>query len=131
MNKHSFDILRSKKSDHWETPKDFYRKINKEYKFTFDPCPLYSKRDGLKISWGKRCFVNPPYSNIPAFLEKAKMELAKKTELVVFFIPSRTDTRWFHKYIYKKCKIIFLKGRFRFSNNKNCAPFPSMLVVMK
>ena len=46
-------------------------------------------------------------------------------------IPARTDTRYFHQYIYKKSEIRFLKGRLKFGNSKNGAPFPSMVVVMK
>lgn len=45
-------------------------------------------------------------------------------------IPARTDTRYFHDYIYHKAKEIrFIKGRLKFGNAKSCAPFPSMVVV--
>lgn len=27
-------------SDNWETPKEFYNKLNSEFNFDFDPCPL-------------------------------------------------------------------------------------------
>lgn len=48
-------------------------------------------------------------------------------------IPARTDTRWFHEFIYNKenVEIRFLKGRLKFGNAKNSAPFPSMIVVFK
>ena len=44
-------------------------------------------------------------------------------------IPARTDTRWFHDYIYGKAEIRFIKGRLRFGNSNVNAPFPSMVVV--
>jgi site-specific DNA-methyltransferase (adenine-specific) len=46
-------------------------------------------------------------------------------------IPARTDTTWFHDYIYNKAEIRFLRGRLKFSNHKNSAPFPSMIVIFK
>lgn len=46
-------------------------------------------------------------------------------------IPSRTDTRWFHEWIYGKAEIRFIKGRLKFGNAKNSAPFPSMIVVFR
>ena len=50
---------------------------------------------------------------------------------VVMLLPARTDTKWFHKYIYNnpKCEIRFIKGRLKFGNSKNSAPFPSMIVI--
>lgn len=51
--------------------------------------------------------------------------------LVVMLVPARTDTKWFHDYIYhnEKAEIRFLKGRLKFGNSKNSAPFPSMVVI--
>ena len=39
-------------SDDWATPKEFYDKLNLEFSFDFDPCPLRSEVDGLLIDWG-------------------------------------------------------------------------------
>ena len=96
----------------------------------FDPCPLNSNFNGLNISWKKRNFVNPPYSNIRAWLEKAEQELKRGAEVVVFLIPARTDTKYFHEIIYNKHDIIFIKGRLKFGGCKNSAPFPSMYIFM-
>ena len=49
-----------------------------------------------------------------------------------YSIAARTDTRWFHDYIYqnKNAEIRFIKGRLKFGGGaKNSAPFPSMIVV--
>jgi len=127
MNK----ILFSKKTDNWSTPIDFYNKLNSEFNFTFDPCPLNAKFDGLSIDWGKSVFVNPPYSNIKGFLEKAQKELNKKSNIIVFLVPSRTDTKWFHEFVYHKAELRFIKGRLKFGDSKNSAPFPSMICVFK
>ena len=125
------ELMFSKKSDDWSTPKDFYNKLNEEFDFDYDPCPLRSELDNLNVNWGKRVFCNPPYSNIKGFMEKAKIEIEKgNTEFVVFLVPARTDTKWFHDYIYTKCEIRFIKGRLKFGDQKNSAPFPSMICIM-
>jgi hypothetical protein len=81
---------------------------------------------------GGRVFINPPYSNIRGFLQKGLEELKRgNVELLVYLIPARTDTKWFHEFVYGKAEIRFIKGRLKFGNSKNSAPFPSMLVIYK
>ncbi len=120
----------SSQSDNWRTPEKFYKELNKEFGFDFDPCPANPKFDGLKIDWGSCNFVNPPYSEISKWVEKAYNE-NKKGKTVVMLIPSRTDTKWWHEYIMKANEIRFIKGRLKFSGHKNSAPFPSAVVVFK
>ena len=77
-------------------------------------------------------FCNPPYGKeINKWVLKCSEESKKNNTLVVMLIPARTDTRWFHDYIYGKAEIRFLKGRLKFGESKNPAPFPSMIVVFK
>jgi len=144
MGDHSRKIIFSSKSDDWKTPNELYKKLNNEFHFDFDPCPLKATFDGLKINWKKTNFVNPPYSNIDGFLEKAHNEFEENNSIThVFLIPVRTDTKWFHTYIYPyfkkqtngiKADIRFLKGRVKFENGsktKHSAPFPSMVVILR
>jgi len=127
----------SSKTHEWETPGDLFDKLNKKFNFTLDPCcTLKNKKcekyytvedDGLSCDWsGERVFMNPPYGReIGKWVEKAYMSNA----LVIALLPARTDTKWFHDYIYYgKSTIKFLKGRLKFGNCKNSAPFPSMIV---
>lgn len=127
-------------SDEWETPRELYTSLNKRFKFTLDPCSTkenhlcnkyYTKEEnGLCKSWkGETVFVNPPYSKIKQWVEKCYKEYETNGTTVVLLIPSRTDTRYFHEYIYHKAEIEFIKGRLHFSNSKNSAPFPSMIVI--
>lgn len=123
--------LFSSASDHWKTPSEVYEALDKEFDFDFDPCPLKEdKSDGLKIRWGQRNFVNPPYSSIKDWIKKG-FEEWQKGKTVVFLIPSRTDTKWWHEYVMKATEIRFIKGRLKFGNAKNSAPFPSCIVVFK
>lgn len=123
-------VLFSSASDHWATPPDVYRALYDEFKFTCDPCPLMFERNGLIMDWIGSIYCNPPYSNIKGFLEKGRDELANgNAEVIVYLIPSRTDTKWFHEYCMKADEIRFLRGRLKFGDAKNNAPFPSMVVI--
>ena len=131
MNK---SIFFSKQSDNWSTPRDFYNSLNREFNFHSDPCPLNSEHDALTENaiWAGNVFINPPYSNIRGFLEKGLSELKKgNAKVCVYLVPARTDTRWFHDLVYNKAEIRFIKGRLKFGDSKNSAPFPSMVVIFK
>lgn len=123
-------LMLSKKSDDWTTPIDFFKKLDDEFHFTDDPCPLHAS-DGLLRDWGEIVFCNPPYSNIKGFVAKALIELKKNTKIVVFLIPSRTDTKIFHEILVPYSEIRFIKGRLKFGGRKTCAPFPSLLAIFK
>ena len=52
--------------------------------------------------------------------------------MAVFLVPARTDTKWFHEICLPfATEIRFIKGRLRFGDGKNPAPFPSMIVVFE
>ena len=113
----------------WQTPKEVYERLNDEFKFTCDPCPVNPKIDGLTKDWGERNFVNPPYGReIQKWVKKGYNE-AQKGKTVVFLIPSRTCSRWWHDYIMKADEIRFIKGRLKFKGAKYDAPFPSCIVI--
>jgi len=113
------------------TPSKFYRILNKEFNFDFDPCPEYPTFDGLICDWKKSNFINPPYDNQKAWVEKAYNE-SLKNKICVMLLPARTDTRLFHDFIFKKAhEIRFIKGRLQFGGYTNSAPFPSMIVIFK
>ena len=107
----------SSKSDEWETPQELFDELNKEFNFEVDAaasdenhkCDIYFKK-------------NPDPFHCDGL-----------TADVVMLVPARTDTKWFHDYIYNKenVEIRFLNGRLKFGNAKNSAPFPSMIVVFK
>ena len=134
------EALFSSKTDLWETPQDFFNKLNEEFHFTLDPCALPEnakcdkfftpKENGLIQDWsGYRVFCNPPYGkSISSWVKKCYTESLKGT-FIVMLIPARTDTVYFHNYIYHKADIRFIKGRLKFGDSKNSAPFPSMIVI--
>ena len=139
MDSNTIKLFSSQKTDHWQTPPEFLKKLDQEFHFNHDPCPRYPVVDGLQVDWKERVFVNPPYSQTGKWLKKAHMEIQKKSEIIVFLTFANTDTKWFHDYCYKKCnycdiEIKFVKGRLKFISDdgiKNSAMRPSMLVIFK
>lgn len=131
--------------DDWETPQKLFDELDASFHFTLDPASSdsnfkvakhYTKQDdGLSKDWGGEVvFCNPPYGReIPKWARKCFEESKKPGTTVVLLVPSRTDTKWFHDYIYGKCdQLIFIKGRLKFEvggEKRDAAPFPSLLAI--
>ena len=132
-------VMFSSASDEWATPQDFFDKLNAEFGFTLDPCAnsdnhkcdkyFTKEQDGLVQDWGtERVYCNPPYGRgIGEWVAKCSGHKG----LAVMLVPARTDTKWFHEYVYQKpnAEIRFIKGRLKFGTSSNSAPFPSMVIV--
>jgi site-specific DNA-methyltransferase (adenine-specific) len=142
MNKETQLVLFSSKTGNWATPQDFFNKLNWRFgPFTLDPCAdsentkctkFFTEADnGLSESWeGFNSFVNPPYGRgIDKWIRKAYEESRKNNTKVVMLIPARTDTKYWHQYVMKADEVYFVKGRLKFGDSENSAPFPSAVVV--
>ena len=138
------DVMFSSATDNWSTPQDFFDKLNDEFHFTLDVCAdennhkcehYYTKEiDGLSRPWIGTIWCNPPYGRkIGEWVRRAYFSSHIGSATVVMLLPARTDTRWFHDYIYNKSntEIRFIKGRLKFGGCKNSAPFPSMVVIFR
>ena len=122
---------------------DLFDKLDAEFHFDDDPCPLKGeeKSDGLKRSWGKRVYVNPPYGKtggmtygVPKWLRKAHNELHSKytkTKVVVFLLPVRGSVPWWHEWVPKASEIWFIEKRVVFKGASNSAPFSSVVLVYR
>jgi site-specific DNA-methyltransferase (adenine-specific) len=126
--------LFSSLSDHWNTPKSLYEKLDQEFHFNYDPCPSSEglhEFDGFG-SWKERNFVNPPYSKVREWINHGYVE-SLKGKLCVFLVAARTDTAWFHDYVLPFAKEIrFIRGRLRFNDSTDPlkrAPFPSCIII--
>lgn len=137
-------VMFSSANEVWATPQDFFDKLNEEFQFTLDPCATADNHkcarfftvqdDGLKQDWGgDTVFCNPPYGrNVTGtWVKKAYEESRKPNTVVVCLLPSRTDTQWFHDFILGKAEIRFVKGRLKFGDGSNSAPFPSLVAIYR
>ena len=128
----------SSTTDMWETPKDLFDKLDEEFKFQTDVCAIKQnakcksfytpEQNGLKQIWTGVCWCNPPYGR---GIEKWMQKAYESNATVVCLVPARTDTKWFHDFVLGKAEIRFIRGRLKFGNSKNSAPFPSMLVIYR
>lgn len=137
------DVMFSSATDNWSTPQDFFDKLNDEFHFTLDVCAdennhkcehYYTKEiDGLIRPWIGTIWCNPPYGRKIGEWVRRALFASVAGNTVVMLLPARTDTKWFHDYIYKRdnVEIRFIKGRLKFGGCKNSAPFPSMVVIFK
>ena len=121
----------SSNNQNGRTPKKIYDQLDKEFNFDFDPCPNNPDFNGLLISWKKSNFVNPPFKDLKIWVKKAYQE-SLKNKICVMLLPVRTDTKIFHDIILPYAdQIRFIKGRLKFEQYENSAPFPSMIVIFK
>lgn len=131
-----------------ETPIEFFKKLDDEFHFTLDPCAttrnakckkFYTKEnDGLVQNWKNEIvFCNPPQDRreVVKWVKKCYEEWKYNKAKIVMLLPVRTDTKYFHSYIYNNAELRFVKGRIKFEINgekfNNGSPVPSMLVIFK
>ena len=133
------ELMFSSKDQTWTTPDYIFNRLNLEFNFTLDVCAFPESAkcqkyftpeiDGLKQDWSNDiCFCNPPYSECGIWMKKAHEE-AVKGAIVVALLPCRPDNKYWHQYCMQASEIRFVKGRLRFGNSNNSAPFPSCLIV--
>lgn len=151
--------LFSSSDQSWETPQPFFDALNRHFCFDLDVCatPLTAKTtrycvppeavrawgrrtfrrifthalvDGLAQPWtGRRCWMNPPYGReIGAWVAKARRE-AEAGSLIVGLLPARTDAAWWQDNVQGHADVRFVRGRLKFGNAANSAPFPSAIAV--
>lgn len=121
------------KSVEWYTPKYIFDAIG--IKFDLDPCSpgkdivpwvpadtCYSHKngqDGLMLPWQGNVWMNPPYGKeTPAWLERLALH---GTGIALLF--SRTDSKWFHKFVSRSSAICFVEGRIRFVPEENAIDY--------
>jgi len=131
-------------------------------KFDLDPCadrrsPIWGEiknrfelqANGLACGWFGHCFVNPPFSNIEPWIDKALRELPSNVESVTFLLPAnRTDQLWWRwvwaeytdqfAMLKKRPRLSWLSPRIKFGTpedphgkrKKNHPPFACVLVTL-
>lgn len=120
-------------NDEWETPQSLFNSLNGVFHFTLDPCSTDAnakcekhytqEQNGLEQTWeGETVFCNPPYGrHIGEWVRKCAEE--SKHARIVLLIPARTDTSYFHEYIYHKAFTQFIRGRLKFEMGGGATEF--------
>ncbi|MGG4028671.1 DNA N-6-adenine-methyltransferase [Bacillus subtilis] len=141
MNEATAKLMFSSETDLWATPQYFFDRLDREFNFTLDPCSnginnkcekfFTAEENGLLQNWqGNAVFMNPPYGRVIGdWVKKAYEEGLKEKTSVVALIPARTDTKYWHEYVMNAKEIRFVKGRIKFGDSSNSAPFPSAVVI--
>lgn len=126
-------------TDEWPTPQKFYEQlVLKHGPFDLDPCATQESAkcerfftledDGLAHPWAPaRVFMNPPYSNVAAWMQKA-LDESRRGAFVCALVPARVDTAWWHDYA-EKARYEFVRGRLKFGAATASAPFASAVVL--
>lgn len=116
----------------------FFEYYNNIFRFDLDVCAsaenakceiFYTEEDdGLAQEWEGNCWMNPPYGREIIHWMRKAYESSLRGATVVCLVPARTDTKWWHEYAMKG-EIEFIRGRLKFGDAKNSAPFPSAVVI--
>ena len=125
----------------WETPADLFQPLHDEFGFTLDCAAsavnakvaryFTEEQDALSLSWGREvCWVNPPYSNVGAWVKKA-FDAACEGATIVMLLPARTNTNWFHDICVPNAEIRFVRGRPKFSGGSQGLPQPLCLAIFR
>lgn len=148
MGQAAVQVTSQKGNDERGTPPTFVRKLKNAIggMFDLDPCsgaepqPIattrFTKEDnGLAQDWRgyNTVFVNPPYSDLKAWLKKVEREATRDDpeapDLVICLLPGNTSTQWFQKYAAKGDYLCLIEGRLTFHGTDQSAPFASILSV--
>ncbi|MCY7484407.1 DNA N-6-adenine-methyltransferase [Paenibacillus alvei] len=130
----------SSETDMWATPQWLFDELNHEFGFETDVCAVDGNAkclkyftpeiDGLSQTWEGVCWMNPPYGRTIGKWMKKAFESSKNGATLVCLVPARTDTAWWHDYAIHG-EVRFLRGRLKFGDAKNSAPFPSAVVIFR
>lgn len=137
-------------TDERATPQELFDLLDSEFHFTIDlaatpenaKCPVFfskGENSAWKNDWVGTCFLNPPYSDIPSWLERARHQTRLHNSTIVILLPNDSSTRYFHEYIWDKAKrdwrdgisVIFPDRRYKFGKHSNSAKFATLIVVMR
>jgi site-specific DNA-methyltransferase (adenine-specific) len=131
----------SSTTDDWATPQWLFDELNREFEFELDVCAsaenarcarfFTDSEDGLRQEWRGHCWMNPPYGETIGLWVHKAWQSAQDGAVVVCLLPARTDTAWFHDYVMEAAEIRFLRGRLKFNDAENSAPFPSLVAVFR
>lgn len=125
----STNLLFFPKRDSVQTDPEFYKQLDAVFHFDFDPCPhTQPPWNGLEVDWGTSNFVNPPFSQIGKWLEKAVKEM-EKGKLSVVLVPCRPNTRYWQQWVFPWVSTFHFLDKIGFVGFTRPIPIPMVLLV--
>lgn len=141
-------VYHTSKKQNWGTPQALFDTIHDAYAFTLDAaadrlsakCPIYfdEATNGLALDWFGTVWLNPPYDNTAAWVDKAIREVQQKhCDCVAMLVAARPDTAWWWQAMRYAGIVSFLKGRLKFEMYKEVfagdekSQAPGVLIVDK
>jgi len=134
------DAATKQETDEWSSPRELVEPIDTALSgFDLDPCSgaevspfadetFTESDDGLSQSWHGRVWVNPPYSDMSTWTEKAIAEV-DNTETICYLCKGDSSTEWWQNAATHATVICAIDHRLRFGDGDNSAPFASHIMV--
>ena len=143
-------MLSGESEQAWETPPAFMEWLDGEFGFVPDMDAAAShentkaehyytrEENGLFHPWVGAVWVNPPYSSLDHWVDKALLEIKRQeVEVIFMLLPVRSSTQWFRRLFNSLDTLIhFITGRFNFHHpdgekRQHSSYEPSMLVELR
>lgn len=121
--------------DLWQTPRDLFNVLNREFDFQLDSCAskentlckyfFSEENSALENEWNKpdwfsisteikSVFINPPYSQTQAFINRAAQQAKLHNLTVVALVNANTDVNWFSNAVSTANEVRLITGRISF-----------------
>jgi phage N-6-adenine-methyltransferase len=97
--------------------------------------------------WDQDFFMNPPYSKIQKFMEKAYASTQNYNVDALILTYAKTDTKWWHELVEDIAEVHFIRGRINFNDMhgkprmiyseklkkyiKGASPYPSVWIIYR
>jgi len=116
-------------NNEWETPQEFFNTACVDYHLwpkrdvcataANTKCKTYFDEadDALHQNWREDFFMNPPYSNVKIWMQRAYTQHIRHSVNAMALIYVKTDTGWWHDFVEGKAEVHFIQGRVPFLLN--------------
>jgi len=136
------EVMTSQETDEWSSPREVVEPLDKAVGgFDLDPCSgaesspfaaatYTAAEDGLAQPWNGSVWVNPPYSAVGDWVDKAHEAVTDgDADCVVFLCKGDSSTEWWQAAADAATVLCAVDHRLSFGDGGNSAPFASHIVV--
>jgi len=136
------EVLTSQETDEWSSPREVVEPLDGAVGgFDLDPCSgaesspfaaaTYTEADdGLTQPWSGSVWVNPPYSGVADWVNKADAAVTDgDADCVVFLCKGDSSTDWWQTAAAAATAVCAVDHRLSFGDGSNSAPFASHIFV--